>query len=563
MAKRDRFAGLVTPVFAEGTRVQREGEHLDSGYDDMLNGYGYGQNFALQTGGGFQNPITGLGTFGRDPILSGSFIDPIRISDPELSAMYNGYGLAGRIVETFPDMAMAKGYELHIPSDVDDHEQKLQNVKNARMAKRYAAGIRANELIRKSQVFANLFGGAILIAGLDDGQDPATPLRRDRIKSVKFLNPVDRRFLFALSYYGDVTNTGNYGEVETYRVTNVFGDQGSTIVHESRIIRFDGADVELIKKRQLAGWGYSKLQRPYDTLRQFGSSIQALANLLRVVSQGVFKIEGLQQAISQGRGDTMWTRLRIADAQRGALKSLVVDKDKEDFDLRSVPFAGIPESIKIMMQMVSADSEGIPLTKLFGVQTQGLGTSGKGDENNFYDQIRRCQEQDFEPRLQRLYDWIFLAKDGPTGGRIPEEYEIHWNPLDEQSPLEKAQTEQAIQARDVGYISAGVWEPEEVAISRAHGKMSVEETEINIDERKRALATTPDLNVMQEQAQLAAGQRQMQELSGGEPSNPQQAPLPAGPGNPSGSDENKKILGNVGKRIPFASQTEDPRKRAT
>jgi hypothetical protein len=61
---------------------------------------------------------------------------------------------------------------------------------------------------------------------------------------------------------------------------------------------------------------------------------------------------------------------------------------------------------------------------------------------------------------------------------------------------------------------------------------------------------------MQEDLQLKHGERQMQELSAAEPSNPQQAPLPGAPPaqrNMLGQPESKSV----------AEQPESPKKRPT
>lgn len=74
------------------------------------------------TGGGWLNPVTGLGTFGRDKVLQGRYEEPFRIDDPQISALYNGNDLAKRIIVTKPREMMRRGWCLVIPADDPDEE---------------------------------------------------------------------------------------------------------------------------------------------------------------------------------------------------------------------------------------------------------------------------------------------------------------------------------------------------------------------------------------------------------------------------------------------------------
>jgi len=71
------------------------------------------------TGGGWTNPLTGIGTFGRDKVLSARYEESYRIDDVQLSAMYNGKDLAKRIVDTVPREMFRRGWCLVIPQDTD------------------------------------------------------------------------------------------------------------------------------------------------------------------------------------------------------------------------------------------------------------------------------------------------------------------------------------------------------------------------------------------------------------------------------------------------------------
>lgn len=479
------------------------------------------------SGGGWTNTVTGLGDFARDKVMQAQFIDSLRIPDPELAALYHGNDLAARIVEFKPKEMFRRGYQLVIP-DPEDSGQN-QYAEDAEAIEEYAAGIRVNEMFLDALIFGRLFGGTLLLIGADDGQDPEKPLNEERIKSVKYLSMIDRRFLFAKTYYSDPFDP-KFGEVETYQVTNSFGDQQNSVVHESRVIRFDGAPVDILKKRQLMGWTLSVLQRPYDVLRQFEQTFQAASNLLVDSSQAVFKLKGLIEMISQGDSQTLQTRMQLVDMTRSAARAVLLDADSEDFRRESTSFAGIPDMIdRFMQRLASAADGGMPVTILFGRSPAGMNATGEADFRAFYDSIASEQKNRLQPLLLRLFKLICLAKDGPTGGKEPENgLEIHWNPLWQPTELEQAELEAKMATRDGIYIDKLVLLPEEVALSRFKtGKFSME-TEIDVDARKKSMEAELDFSVQAAEHKAAVGPEQMIAGTPQEPTNPQLAP--PGPG---------------------------------
>ncbi|NIR95683.1 MAG: DUF1073 domain-containing protein, partial [Gammaproteobacteria bacterium] len=54
----------------------------------------------------------------------------------------------------------------------------------------------------------------------------------------------------------------------------------TVIVHETRLIRFDGLRASNFYRQQNNGWGLSLLQRMNQILQDYGMSFQGLAHLL-------------------------------------------------------------------------------------------------------------------------------------------------------------------------------------------------------------------------------------------------------------------------------------------
>ncbi len=494
-------------------------KRTDSNFNGLLTNGGPGFS-----GGGWANMVTGLGSFSRDKIMQGSFGDSIRITDPELAALFHGNDLAARIVELRPKEMFRRGYTLCFP-DPDGEADGGQN-SNAELAEEvteYAAKLKCDEVLKNGAIFGRLFGGALVIIGADDGQDMSKPLNEERIKSVRYLNLVDRRFLFAHTYFSDPFEP-DYGEVELYQVTSVFGDQPQTLIHSSRVLRFDGAPVEVLKKRQLAGWTLSVLQRPYDVLRQFDSSFQAVSNLLVDASQAVFKMQGLMEQIASGEKETLQTRMQMVDMSRSSARAILLDAENEDFTRVATPFGGISDTMQIMMQRIASAAD-MPVTIMFGREPSGLGATGEADFQHFYDTVASEQVHGMEPQLKRIYTLICLAKDGPCGGEVPESgIEIQWLPLKQPNDLEKAEIYGKVATADCAYVTNQILMPEEVALSRFRNGEFRLETEIDIESRQKMKEHELDFALQSAQMKAEKGPEQMAQeaagaVAGGEDAN--------------------------------------------
>ena len=543
----------------------------DNILDGLLGGPG-----GMTSGGGWQNTVTGLGDPTRDKVMQGSYQEAIRISDSELSALYNGNDIAQRIVAAKPKEMFRRGWVLVIPQesptagDNDDGKDagtesgpaapgsplvdpmsakvgpdgKSQAVDNtvttksqaagavapapgakasgldpdeatksklsekpiaaggpakpeeaktqgegadlAKDIEQYAANLQLKAKCLEGSIFGRAFGGGLLIIGADDGQDVSTPLDEENIKSIRYLTWIDRRFVYAATWYADIGP--KYGEVETWEVINPFGGQGNTRVHETRVVRFDGTPVDFLMRRRLMGWTLSVLQAPYDTMRQFDTSFQSIANLMSDMSQAVMKINGLAQLISNDQ-KTLNTRMAMVDMSRSSARMLYIDAENEDFARTVTPLTGVPETLEMQMLRLAAAAE-MPVAILFGREPSGLNATGDADFRRFYDMIKGNQLTELEPKLRRIYTLICKAKDSPTKGVMPAKgLEFVWHKLYEPSEKEQAEIRWLMAQSDEKYVQNEILLPEEVASSRfRNGDLNLD-TEIDLDLRKEKLAT--------------------------------------------------------------------------
>jgi phage-related protein (TIGR01555 family) len=579
---------------ALATKMQYQKDISAIRQDNLLDGLiGNGPS---GSGGGWVNPVTGHGVFGRDKVMFGRYDEAFRIDDTQLTALYNGNDIAKKIVKGFPDEMFRRGWTLVIPQDssqegkntgrlatdqpsggesgpaapgsplVDplgappdnasgksayanlngassrqfgeappgasasyvsgaadtlqsktrpgdpmgerladpttfpgDNRQatapsadKDERANLALSVEAYANNLQLRARAKEASIFGGLYGGGLLIIGADDGQDMAMPLDETNIRTVRYLSWVDRRFIFASTWYADIGP--KFGEVETWELINPFGGQANTRIHESRVVRFDGAPVDFLMRRRLLGWTLSVLQAPYDIMRQFDMSFQSIANLMSDLSQAVMSVNGLAQMISNDP-KTLQTRMAMVDMSRSSGKMMFIDAENEKFQRTPTPLNGVAETLHAIMLRMAAAAE-YPVAFLFGREPSGLNATGDADFRRFYDVISGKIQYDLEPKLRRLYTLIMSAKDGPTKGKVPSlGIQFVWPKLYEPSETEQAQIRLNMAQADAAYVAAGVLLPEEVATSRFRGGELHLETEIDIglrSEKKKTAELPPN-----------------------------------------------------------------------
>ena len=112
--------------------------------------------------------------------------------------------------------------------------------------------------------------------------------------------------------------------------------------------------------------------------------------------------------------------------------SLVMDKD-DDFSMQSYTFTGINDIYESFMLDISGAAE-IPVTKLFGRSPAGFNSTGDGDLQNYYDMIQEKQENVIRYPLEKLLKIITMS----VLGKIPDDWELVFNPVRRPSDNEKA-----------------------------------------------------------------------------------------------------------------------------
>lgn len=448
----------------------------------LLDQYGTPIVFTDSRQDAWQNGLTGIGTF-ADKTTHGRFFPTFRLQDRELVDLFNGSSIAAKAVSKRPQEMFRRGYELESPKQ--SKAGALATTDQIQALTDYARDtLDLDAQVLEALIWGRLFGGSLLILGADDGGMPWEPLDETRIRSFDFLNLVDRRYAYVQSTYAR-RGQPKYGKAQIYLLSNAVAYSGwdtydevqkidprqlrgiganIALIHESRVVRFEGAPTDVVTRQQLAGWTYSVLQRVYGAMRSFEHAFDSASYLLSDFAQGILKLKGLAKAITAGQQQALSARMAAMEITRSVLRSVALDADAgEEFSRTTTPITGVSDVLDRMMLRLCAEMD-IPANELFGQGGGGLNAAGEAEAatRKWYDGIATDQTTYLGPVLRRIYRLIGLAKRGPIGGkdlRLNVYFEPLWSPTDKEVSATRASDAQ----RRASDIAAGIVTPEEVA----------------------------------------------------------------------------------------------------
>lgn len=407
---------------------------------------------------GWMNLFTGLGTR-ADKTKSTRAVPTGFLTDAEKEIIYADDGLGARIVDLLPEDMMKQGWHYVFENEKEgfDNYTKIYN--------HIFKEIRANYKIAQALKWARLYGGALILLGVYDGESLDQPLNLNKIKNFENLKIIPRNnVMYGTMEFQMNPELPHYGQVEYYPVTFYTGRQYQVQkVHYSRVIELKGIEIPSSEASlipmEFRYWGLSVFQRVQDRLKELGSSFSSLANLLNELTIGKYKYKDLAQIMSSDEGgELVQKRLQVMDLMKSVFHSVLLDTD-ESFERDTLSFGGVSDVMYQFMMMTSA-ATGYPMTKLFGISPGGLNSTGEADMYQYYDMVKAKQETELLPILDRIVKIISEWQ------RIPEP-EIVFNPLEqmtekEQAELDakKADSEYKKMQTYQGYIDMGIMSPE-------------------------------------------------------------------------------------------------------
>lgn len=416
-----------------------------------------------------ENAITGMGIEGVDKSAATTVGQGTRLSRRELEVLYQ-HQICQRICNALPDSAIEKGWVLQRGDDI--------NEKIFGESQKYINNLKLAENFTKAQKWANLYGGAAIVIAVDDDRLPHEPVDIDNIKKIKWLEVFDRWDILP-----DLQSIWNPEKVQHYVLQVSPSQQSKELatlfeagkpglqykIHKSRIIRFDGVPYPpKISRDYYDGWGGSVLDLVWQEFRSWRSSMHSIDAMLQDFSLFVYSIKGLASMMASATVEDerkLQRRLKQLQMMSSVFGGVAVDADGENVQWATRNFNGVESLVNLTRDALIGVS-GIPHTKLFGESPSGLGATGENEQRDWAQKVKEFQESRWKNPILEFYQLMFRAKNSPTKGNLPDDFDIDFPSILTQSDSEIVGTRSQQATIDDTYINAGVLLPEEVRLSR-------------------------------------------------------------------------------------------------
>jgi phage-related protein (TIGR01555 family) len=380
-----------------------------------------------------------------------------------LAAMYRFDWVARKFIDIIADDATRKWIEF-----ITDDVEVMAGINKT------MDDLKIKDAFNIALINARLYGGSVLIPGINDGQTVDKPLNFDNIKSINhFSNVLDRWQIHIVKTYNDPLSA-DFGKPELYSLQPISRGTGflsgvkslishNQIIHESRVIRFDGRYIPDLLRISNLGWNDSCLVNLEKTLKDFGVSIHSLSVLFMDFVTKVLKLPDLADLVKDEDGKAALEGRISFMAQKMSSIGIAVIGEGEDFDKKQSPVSGLDKLFDKMMEILSGATN-IPRSRFFSQQLGKL--AGATEENRkYYEDISSYQEKNLRNPTNEMLKMLLNDKGGVTKGKEPEDWNFNFNSLMEMDDKTRAEFREITAKWVVSLIDRGVITPEEVTAS--------------------------------------------------------------------------------------------------
>lgn len=277
------------------------------------------------------------------------------------------------------------------------------------------------------------YGGSLLVAVVDDGKPASEPLDRSTLRTILAWEVLDRWSVWPYRRRGTGSPvdywvvTANPGAYEITRA--------SQIIHPSRVQVHTGRWMPKRWRDWQDGWGASRLELLLDQRNTLRKGHQAIGRLLRRSSQDVIALAELTEMQADYGPEYTRDRLREMAATLDSDETLFLDggisketaggqagRDPDKFESVARPFGGV-DAIEELQHNDWRRGSGMPSVVADGDAAAGLnGGSEAGPWRAWARYVKAIFKRDLLGGATKGLGLIFSAKEGPTGGRVPETY---------------------------------------------------------------------------------------------------------------------------------------------
>lgn len=404
----------------------------------------------IRNDGTLINALTGVGT-SKDKSEYTAVAYATQLSqEAQLQLAQNAF--MGRVCMAKPQAATRRWCEIELP-DSDAKQDVIESFHDYRDM--IGGESEDQEMISDKEIFAwagylaNVHRGSAIVLDVDDGMPPSEPINIKNIKTV-----VSATVLDSWKIYPDLTTASSPWNATHYDVVlpKQVGDNLNAMfdrvqkrkdglsyayrVHRSRVLRIPGVPIPDDLMIRNMGWDRSLIEQVWEEFRDWKTSFADTSNLIHDYSLFVYYLEGLSDRVAENQEEPLRKRFQTFRLATSSLGGAALDKDQEKIEFIQRQFGGMDALLDRFRDLWIGATD-IPHTKLFGESPSGLGATGESEEKTWADTVEEYQTRVILPRLKRLYRLIWLAKDGPTGGKEPKGWKIKFLPLRQQTEDER------------------------------------------------------------------------------------------------------------------------------
>lgn len=467
---------------------------------------------------GWQNILTGIGMAGRDKRRS-SFVKNVdQMTEPDAEELYQADPLARKIIDKPAEEALRRPIE-------------FDKVDKATVAKitTWMDKLNVTNVMKDGDRYGFMYGGAGVFMSVDDGLPLDEPLDLLRCRDIKSLVVLNRWELWTIQtdVIRDINNpmygypefyylqpraipsvessapgavrttggkqsgqrkpqptkksvtmgTGSPEETQSMELKRVGQNVMNVKIHHTRIIRFDGVPLPIRKRMLNNYWDDSIFTSIKECLADFGIACSNVANIIQDYSVAVYTMQDLASLVGEKDNEEIKKIFSTMSLARSMLGAFCI-REGEKFEWSTRSTAGLAELIdRVKLRLQSAVP--FPHTILFNESAPGsLTTSDDGNQRKWYDWVSAHQTTYLQPRFNRLFEVMHACTQGPTGGKVPANWEYSWPALWAPSDDEVSKTRYTVAQTDEIYVNMGALDAQEVRESRFGGEAYSMETKL-------------------------------------------------------------------------------------
>jgi len=386
-----------------------------------------------------------------------------------------------RVCEVLPNEMTREWVSLEIA----DGDSKLVS-----KAEEYDRRLQLRDAFRLAQYHRRMDDGAIVVLSIDDGKKPDEPVDEKRIRTIYPVRAQDvlSRWMVLPS---DFSGYPEYYQIYSYSsVLNGRGERSEYEfagwqgrVHHSRVLRFDDDMGGRYVRQRNSGWTPGALHRFIPAYIQYFNVLDALGQIVQKSSIMTYTIRGLMQIFLDGQEEIVRKRLSENLMAASVYGAYIKDED-EQLAFAERNMSGYDQVVDRFERSLLVAS-GYPHSYLLGRTGPNGGLDGNGNaEAKLMAQLAgQEQEKAWRKLIEKMYRYIFLAKDGPTKGKDPPRWSIAFKNLYQATPQEEAELRLTVAQADSMEMGGGVLTAEDIV--RSHYSQPHYNPTITIDwERK-------------------------------------------------------------------------------